>query len=54
MFLSFLLLLTEHDDSFYLDAYLQWLLQYNRELGGTVIKLAPEVEKLVQEAIRVR
>ena len=50
MFLSFLLLLTGHDDAFYLEAYLQCLFQHNRDLG----KLAPEVEKFVKEAIAVR
>ena len=54
MYLSFFLLLTEHDDAYYLESYLQWLLHYNRELGGTIKKLAPEVEKLVKEAIRPR
>ena len=41
-------------DAYYLEAYLQWLLHYNREPGGTVKKIAPEVEKLVQEAIKLR
>ena len=54
MYLSFLLSLTEHDDAYYLEAYLMWLLHYNRQLGGTVKNLAPEVEKMVKEAIAVR
>ena len=54
MYLSFFLLLTEHDDAYYLESYLRWLLHYNRELGGTVKNWAPEVEKMVKEAIRPR